>query len=117
MFRQPLNLNVELKVATMKAPVPAILMDISGSGCRVRSIISISEGDSVSFEWKRGGLPPIPVRGSIAAKRKTADTALYEYGINFSEMREGEKDKVVNAIMELQRRAAMNKALSRKPGS
>ena len=115
MFRQAINANVEVKVDTMKAPIPAMLMDVSGTGCRLRSVISIGEGSKVSLEWKRGGLAPIPLRGKVAAKRRTPDNALYEYGIDFaSEMREGERDKVVNALMELQRRAAINRALSDK---
>ena len=115
MFRQAINANVEVKVETMKAPIPGILMDVSGTGCRIRSVISIAEGSKVALEWKRGGLPAVPLRGTVAAKRRTPDNVLYEYGIDFAtEMREGERDKIVNAMMELQRRAAINRAYANK---
>jgi len=87
-----------------------MFMDVSWTCCRLRSVMSLTEGARVSFEWRRGDLPPIPLRGRIAAKRRTPDATLYEYGIEFADMREAERDKIVSILMEYQRRAAMNKS-------
>lgn len=112
-FRQEVEVPIEMTVTGYPVTVHGTLMDISAEGCRVRSLIALEKDSRVKFEMTTAG-KPIECRGRIAARKKLVGRAFYEYGIAFDKISTADSDRLVSAIMEFQRRAAVDRSQERE---
>ncbi len=99
----------------MPAPVYGTLVNISETGCRMRSLILIDRDREVSFELKRPGHRAMQLRGRVVARSTPPSGGGYEYGVTFNRMTNTERTRLNQDIQEMQRREAAARANSRQP--
>lgn len=95
-----------VSVQGLPAPVYATLINISETGCRVRSLILIDRSRWVEFELSRPGREPLRLRGKVVSRATPQGGAGFEYGVSFDALSGAERDALVREITELQRREA-----------
>jgi c-di-GMP-binding flagellar brake protein YcgR len=108
-YRQSIELPIAIEVEGLPAPVYGTLINISETGCRLRSLILIDRQRDVSFELKRPGHKALLLRGRIVSRSTPAGGGGYEYGVTFH-LSNSEKDAILKEIQEMQRREAMARA-------
>ncbi len=112
-YRQSIELPIAVEVAGLPAPVYGTLINISETGCRIRSLILIDRDRDVSFELKRPGHPAMHLRGKVVSRATPPYGGGYEYGITFK-LTNTEKGALNKEIQEMQRREAAARA-DRRP--
>ncbi|HTX58158.1 MAG TPA: PilZ domain-containing protein [Verrucomicrobiae bacterium] len=113
-FRQSIELPVAVSVRGLPAPVYGTLMNISESGCRVRSLILLDRDRIVEFTLHRPGRAEIALRGRVVTRVTPHSDAGYEYGVSFEELDAPAQDALAREIVEMQRRAAAARAEARE---
>ena len=116
-FRQSLEIPISFEAGGKAAQVFGTLIDISETGCRIRSLVLLDRECVVRFELRRGSGSALRLRGHVAGRRSPSDGAGYEYGITFDGISPAERKQLHAEIMELQRReaAARSHARDEKP--
>lgn len=114
-YRQSIELPIAIEVAGLPAPVYGTLVNISETGCRLRSLILVDRDRDVNFELKRSGHPAISLRGRIVTRATPAMGGGYEYGVTFNRMLNTERLALGKEIQEMQRREAASRAELRLP--
>jgi len=100
-----------MSVDGLPAPVYATLVNISETGCRVRSLILIDRHRAVEFQLRRQASAPLPLRGTVMSRATpSGGGGGYEYGISFNGTPQSERDALAHEILELQRREAASRA-------
>ncbi|MHB8146907.1 MAG: PilZ domain-containing protein [Vulcanimicrobiaceae bacterium] len=112
-YRQSIELPIAVSVNGLPAPVYATLINISETGCRVRSLILIDRNRTVEFELHRQARPPLQLRGKVMSRVTPSGGGGYEYGISFNGLPLSERDALTKEILELQRREAASRAQQR----
>jgi len=111
-YRQSIELPIAIEVAGLPAPVYGTLINISETGCRLRSLILIDRDRDVRFELKRPGHKAILLRGRIVSRSTPPSGGGYEYGVTFS-LTKSEREALLKEIQEMQRREAAARADNR----
>jgi c-di-GMP-binding flagellar brake protein YcgR len=114
-YRHSIELPIAIEVSGLPAPVYGTLVNISESGCRMRSLILIDRDREVSFELKRQGYPALQLRGRVVGRSTPPSGGGYEYGVTFNRMTNTERAQLNRDIQEMQRREASARANSRQP--
>ena len=116
-FRQSLEIPISFEAGGKAAQVFGTLIDISETGCRIRSLVLLDRECVVRFELRRGSGSALRLRGHVAGRRSPSDGAGYEYGVTFDGISPAERKQLHAEIMELQRRdaAARSHARDEKP--
>jgi c-di-GMP-binding flagellar brake protein YcgR len=114
-YRQSIELPIAIEVAGLPAPVYGTLVNISETGCRLRSLILVDRDRDVTFELKRQGQQAISLHGRIVTRVTPAVGGGYEYGVTFRQMLSTDRAVLGKAIQEMQRREAATRADSRLP--
>ncbi len=109
-FRQSLEIPISFEAGGKAAQVYGTLIDISETGCRLRSLILLDRDCVVRFELRRSGGASLRLRGHVAGRRAPSDGAGYEYGITFDGLSAAERKQLIAEIMEMQRREAAARA-------
>lgn len=100
-----------MSVDGLPAPVYATLVNISETGCRVRSLILLDRNRAVEFQLRRQAMGPLPLRGRVMSRATpSGGGGGYEYGISFNGMPQSERDALSQEILGLQRREAAARA-------
>jgi len=116
-YRQSIELPIAVEIAGLPAPVYGTLVNISETGCRVRSLILIDRDRDVRFELKRPGHKAILLRGRVVSRATPPSGGGYEYGITFA-LTKSEREVLLREIQEMQRREAAARADNRPlPGT
>jgi c-di-GMP-binding flagellar brake protein YcgR len=113
-YRQSIELPIAIEVAGLPAPVYGTLINISETGCRLRSLILIDRGREVEFELKRPGHPAVLLKGNVVARATPEKGGGYEYGVSFARMTNTERAALAREILEIQRREATVRADKRQ---
>lgn len=108
-YRQTVDLPVQIDVRGVRLPVSATIVDVSVTGCRLRSWIALDRGAAVSFDWPRENVR-LRLAGTIAARRPSTEGGAFEYGMTFTGLLPDETDTLTKEIVEAQRREAFNRA-------
>lgn len=108
-FRQSVDLPVQVAVSGIRIPINATVVDVSVSGCRLRSWIALERGANISFEWPREHVD-LRLTGSVMARRPSSRGGAFEYGISFAGLLPAQSDLLAREIAEAQRREALNRA-------
>jgi c-di-GMP-binding flagellar brake protein YcgR len=114
-YRQSIELPIAIEVSGLPAPVYGTLINISESGCRLRSLILIDRDRDVTFELCRPGHRPLALRGRILSRAHPPAGGGYEYGVSFGGMTNTERAALGKEIQEMQRREAAARANTRAP--
>lgn len=119
-YRQLVDLPVQLSVAGIRLPVNATIVNVSVTGCRLKSWIALERDAKIAFDWPREGVD-LHVAGKIVMRQSSQEGAAFEYGIEFEGLLPAQADLLAKEIHEAQRREALNrsmqaKALNVKPG-
>jgi hypothetical protein len=111
-YRQSIELPIAVEVDGLPAPVYGTLINISETGCRIRSLILIDRDRDVNFELKRPGHTAIHLRGKVVSRSTPPAGGGYEYGITFKQTN-SERATLNKEIQEMQRREAAARADAR----
>ncbi len=114
-YRQSIELPIAIEVAGLPAPVYGTLINISETGCRLRSLILIDRDRDVEFELKRPNQPAFLLKGRIVTRATPQKGGGYEYGVSFGRMNNVERVMLAREIREMQRREAAARADRRRP--
>ncbi len=109
-YRQSIELPIAIEVAGLPAPVYGTLINISETGCRLRSLILIDRDRDVEFELKRPNQPAFLLKGRIITRATPQKGGGYEYGVTFARMSTTERAALAREIREMQRREAASRA-------
>jgi len=109
-YRQSIELPIAIEVAGLPAPVYGTLINISETGCRLRSLILIDRDRDVEFELKRPNQPAFLLKGRIVTRATPQKGGGYEYGVSFARMSNTERASLAREIREMQRREAASRA-------
>jgi c-di-GMP-binding flagellar brake protein YcgR len=113
-YRQSIELPIAVSVRGLPAPVYGTLINISETGCRLRSLILLDRNRIVEFELNRPGAPGLKLRGRVLSRATPQSDAGYEYGVAFEEIAGGQRDALGREIAEMQRRAASARVAARE---
>jgi len=111
-YRQSIELPIAIEVDGLPAPVYGTLINISETGCRLRSLILIDRQRDVSFELKRPGHKALMLKGRIVSRATPHGGGGYEYGVTFH-LSTAERNQILKEIQEMQRREAVARAETR----
>ncbi|MBV8491566.1 MAG: PilZ domain-containing protein [Candidatus Eremiobacteraeota bacterium] len=113
-YRQSIELPIAVSVRGLPAPVYGTLINISETGCRLRSLILLDRSRLIEFELARPGSQPLLLRGRVLSRTTPQSEAGYEYGVAFEELTPGDQDALGREIAEMQRRAAAARVSARE---
>lgn len=109
-YRQSIELPIAFSVSGLPAPVYGTLMNISETGCRLRSLILVDRDRDVEFELRRPRHPVFQLNGRVIARTAPSSGGGFEYGIDFGDMMPGEREALAREIRVMQRRDAQARA-------
>lgn len=113
-YRQSIELPIAVSVRGLPAPVYGTLINISETGCRLRSLILLDRNRIIEFELSRPGAGGLKLRGRVLSRATPQSDAGYEYGVAFEEVEPGQRDLLGREIAEMQRRAASARVAARE---
>src|SRR5215472_7211188 len=108
-YRQSIELPIAIEVAGLPAAVYGTLINLSETGCRLRSLILIDKNRDVTFSLTRPNATPFPLKGKIVSRSTPQKGGGYDYGVEFL-MTQTERIALSKEIHEMQRRAGAKRA-------
>lgn len=107
-YRQKLDLPIELKILGLHGEPnrPATLMDISASGCRIRSQHTYDMGTKVGFALPTAA-NHMRLAGTIISREKSVSSFIFDYGLSFAGLSDQQREGIVQELMNFQRRDAV----------
>lgn len=107
-YRQKLDLPIELKILGLHGETnrAATLMDLSATGCRVRSQHTYEIGTKVGFALPTAA-NHLKLAGTIVSREKSVSSFIFDYGLTFSGLSEAQREAIVQELMNFQRRDAV----------
>ena len=81
-------------------------MDLSSTGCRIRSQHTYETGVRVGFDLPSAS-KPLKLIGTIVKREKSVSSFIYDYGLTFVGLNELQKEAIVKELMNFQRRDAV----------
>ena len=83
-FRLSVTVPISVSVAGFSAPIPAILVNLSESGCRMTARSIFLTGSAVRFDLPRPGQTPLRLQGTVRNMEPGKGGSGNEYGIEFA---------------------------------
>lgn len=107
-YRQKLDIPIEVKIQGLHGEPnrQATLMDLSSTGCRIRSQVTYEMGTRVGFTLPSADRP-LKLSGAIVSREKSVSSFIFDYGITFSGLSDAQKETIVQQLMSYQRRDAV----------
>lgn len=81
--RATIDVAVDVRIATLQAPVRMTIVDITVEKCRARSWVVLDKQRRVEFDWRDQSGHAIHLKGEIAVRRPAANGGAFEYDIAF----------------------------------
>jgi c-di-GMP-binding flagellar brake protein YcgR len=113
-YRQSIELPIAVSVRGLPAPVYGTLINISETGCRLRSLILLDRNRLIEFDLNRSGGDPLLLRGRVLSRATPQSEAGYEYGVAFENLSASQQHALGREIAEMQRRAAAARVSARE---
>lgn len=104
-FRQPMYLRIDVRVAGVRIPIPATLVDLSAGGCQIHARTMLKPHVAIEFDLPREGMPPLRLSGKLRKVTYTASDRTFRYAIQFDSLNDATRDDLARFIHEEQRRA------------
>src|SRR5262249_16848216 len=98
--RQSLFAPVQLRVESLRIPVPAVVIDLSTGGRRIAARMALGRYERVVFTLARDEAEPLRLSGIIYRVRYNDGERMFHYGVAF----EGESDELAQFIAGKQQR-------------
>lgn len=107
-YRQKLDLPIDLKVLGLHGEPnrAATLMDLSATGCRIRSQHTYEIGTKVGFALPTAA-NHMKLSGTIVTRDKSVSSFIFDYGLSFAGLSEPQREGIVQELMNFQRRDAV----------
>lgn len=105
-YAHSLEVPVVMSVRRLPAPVYGTLMQITATGCTLRSLVLMERGAELEFDLASSGSARVVARGRVLGRRSAAQGARFEYDVQF-EMHDASLDALARYVRELERRAAI----------
>jgi hypothetical protein len=106
-FRLSVTVPISVSVAGFSAPIPAILVNLSESGCRMTARSIFLTGSAIRFELPRLGAPALKLQGSVRNTEPGGrDGGGNEYGIEFLPLSRDDASALKAFIAQEQQRDA-----------
>jgi len=105
--RLSVNVPVVASVAGFSAPIPAILVNLSESGCRMTARSIFLTGSSVRFDLPRPGQSSLKLQGTVRNMEPGKGGAGNEYGIEFQRLSPADAG-ALRALVAQQQQSAAN---------
>jgi hypothetical protein len=103
-YRQPMYVRINLRVAGVRVPIPATLIDLSGGGGMVTARTMLKTQVAVEFDLPRDGQPLLRLAGKIRKVTYSPSDRTFRYAIEFEALREDDREMLLRYIIEEQRR-------------
>jgi PilZ domain len=103
-YRQPMYVRINLRVAGVRVPVPATLVDLSGGGGMITARTMLKPQLAVEFDLPREGQPFLRLAGKIRKVTYSPSDRTFKYAIEFDALREDDRENLLRFIIEEQRR-------------
>jgi|SRR5579872_1138162 len=101
------DVPITMRVRGAAEPVPAMLLHIAISGCRLHAKMIMERGTGLSFEWRLSNGNVLNVAGVVAARYATKDGAAgFEYAVALDPMMEDESNALAKEAAKLVRSAS-----------
>lgn len=82
-------------------------MDLSSTGCRIRSQHTYEMGTRVGFDLLTTENKAMRLTGTIVTREKSVSSFIFDYGVTFSGLGAQQKEAIVQELMNFQRRDAV----------
>lgn len=107
-YRQKLDLPILVKILGLHGETnrAATLMDLSATGCRIRSQHTYEVGTKLGFELPAAS-NGMKLTGAIVSREKSVSSFIFDYGLTFAGLSEQQKEAIVQELMNFQRRDAV----------
>jgi len=96
--------RISLRVSGVRAPVAAMLVDLSGGGGMVTARTMLKHHSAVEFDLPRDGMPHLRLAGRIRKVNFIPGERTFKYAIEFEGQDEDEREALLRFIIEEQRR-------------
>lgn len=113
-YRQSIELPIAVSVRGLPAQVYGTLINISETGCRLRSLILLDRNRLIEFELSRPGAEQLTLRGRVLSRATPQSEAGFEYGVAFENLTQADQNALGREIAEMQRRAAAARVSARE---
>lgn len=107
-----MELPLAIEVEGLPAHVYGTLVNISETGCRLRSLILVDRRRDVHFELKRQNGTALELHGHIVSRATPRGGGGFEYGVTF-DLSDAQRETLNKEIQEMQRREALARAHSK----
>jgi c-di-GMP-binding flagellar brake protein YcgR len=112
-YRQSIEQPIAFSARGLPATVYGTLINLSETGCRLRSLVLLDRNRIIEFELNRGGAG-LKLRGRVLSRATPQSEAGYEYGVSFEGLDGEARDTLAREIAEMQRRAASARVAARE---
>ncbi|MDP9111303.1 MAG: hypothetical protein M3M96_06705, partial [Candidatus Eremiobacteraeota bacterium] len=110
-YGHSLEMPIVMSVRRLPAPVYGTLMEITGAGARIRSLILMERGTEIEFDLGIGSGAPLTLCGRVHNRRNASSGARFEYHVSFDLTAEAQLDTLAKHVRELERRAASARSM------
>jgi hypothetical protein len=108
-----LEMPIVMSVRRLPAPVYGTLMDITGHGARIRSLVLMERATEIEFDLGIGSGTPLTISARVEARRNAPSGARFEYHVVFDNMADAQLDALARHVRELERRAAASRSIQK----
>lgn len=110
-YGHSLEMPVVMSVRRLPAPVYGTLMEITGTGALIRSLILMDRGTEIEFDLGIGNGAALTLCGRVQNRRNASTGARFEYQVTFDLTAETQLDVLAKHVRELERRAAAARSM------
>lgn len=110
-FGHSLEMPIVMSVRRLPAPVYGTLMEITGAGARIRSLVLMERGTEIEFDLETATGAPLTLCGRVNHRRNATSGARFEYHVSFDLTAEFHLDLLAKHVRELERRAASARSM------
>jgi c-di-GMP-binding flagellar brake protein YcgR len=103
-FRQPMSVNIDLRVSGFRAPLSAMLVDLSGGGGMVAARTALKPQTTVEFDLPRDGQPHLRLPGKVRKVTFIPSDRSFKYAVEFENLDEDTREALHRFITFQQRR-------------
>jgi c-di-GMP-binding flagellar brake protein YcgR len=104
-YRQPMYVRVDLRVAGVRIPVAATLVDISAGGCQFHARTMLKPHVAVEFSLPRRDAAALRLSGKLRKVTYTASDRTFRYAVEFDSLSDSTRDDLARFIHDEQRHA------------
>lgn len=112
-LRLPVNMVCHWSKPDEDTDQEAAIIDLSGGGCQLKTTETLEEGTEINLRLTVPNKPEIVIKSKImrVLERQDKKHNYYHCGVEFTEIRENQRDQIVKYLFELQRDSIKNRRI------